>query len=460
MNKRPELKFPLPEKEPLCRVGVVLHEDNKKKMDIVVPEGEFELTSPDNSARLTCDEPRSLSITVDDDTVVCTSRDEGELLRSPEMIRITRKGRERPLSRQTGIKMEGCVAGRGFHWQKEVDMYFPFSMEFHHRGDLLIAVNEIPLEAYLACVVTSEMSAECPPAFIKAQATAARSWMWVNLRDKHHNEPFTICNDDCCQRYQGATYLSPEVADRVKECAGMFLVARSGNVCDGYYSKCCGGIIERGSNVFGDTAEGLSESTDAPEGSITEQCNPVTDDTIREWVSGEWVKDSDSFCSPNVCSERELPKYLGAVDESGNYYRWSVVYSHDELLNFLKTKAGIPDMAEFIDFRPGFRGNSGRLHELTVVYRDTGGRQEQSTIQTEYNIRDALHEKFLFSSAFVWDYERDKEGKISAIHLHGAGWGHGTGLCQMGALGMALSDYAYEDILTHYYDKTSLKKAY
>ena len=131
-----------------------------------------------------------------------------------------------------------------------------------------------------------------------------------------------------------------------------------------------------------------------------------------------------------------------------------------QMVELLKKKAGLDDAVEFVDFRPGQRGNSGRLHQLELVYKNKIGEEKSHRIGSQYRIRDALHEKFLFSSAFVWDFERDKEGKIAKVILQGAGWGHGTGLCQMGALGMALKGYPYEQILKHYYDKTSLKKAY
>jgi stage II sporulation protein D len=137
-----------------------------------------------------------------------------------------------------------------------------------------------------------------------------------------------------------------------------------------------------------------------------------------------------------------------------------VTYTQDELVNLLKNKAKINDIVEFIDFQPGERGNSGRLHQLGILYKTKDGHEKSFRINSQYKIRNALHEKFLFSSAFIWDYEKDASGKMTKIILQGAGWGHGAGLCQMGALGMALKGYSYEDILKLYYDKTELVKAY
>jgi len=453
-------RFPLPDEEPICRVGIVLESDNKSYTEIVLPTGEFKIEDDGTKKILKCEAQKPLRIEVLGDTIVCNEISGKELLRSKSFISIQRFDEKEIIAPQSGILLKGVVAGRGFHWQKEVNLYFPFKLEFHHRNTNLIVVNEIPLEPYLACVVTSEMSAECPPEFIKAQATAARSWMVVNLKDKHKGVPYTICNDDCCQRYQGTTYLSMQVAGNVAETRGMFLVTESGNVCSAFYSKCCGGIIENTSNIFGKAAVGLSDSIDAPQDSVTARFNPINKQSIREWLLGDWLKKSDSFCSPNICPEKELPEYLGAVDETASYYRWKVVYTQEEMVELLKKKAHLNDVVEFLDFRPGFRGNSGRLHQLEVLYRTEDAEKKSHTIRTQYRIRNVLHEKFLFSSAFTWDYERNGEGTITKIILRGAGWGHGTGLCQMGALGMALKGYSYQQILKHYYNKTSLKKAY
>jgi len=451
---------PLPEKEPLCRIGLVLEADNKTSMDIVLPPGKFNIWTESQKKTLKCKTDKPLKISVTNTEVICKDTNENEILRSKNVIHIQKADEEETIAPKSGIILKGVVAGRGFHWQKEVDLYFPHKLEFYNWNSKLLVVNEIPMEAYLACVVTSEMSSKCPSEFIKAQATAARSWMVVNLKGKHKGVPYTICNDDCCQRYQGTTFISKEVADSVKQTRGMFLVTGKEEVCSGFYSKCCGGIIEDPKEAFGEKAIGLSDTIDAPENSPTARFNPITEETIREWVIGDWLKETDSFCSPNVCPEKILPEYLGAVDEAGSYYRWKVIYTQEEIVNLLKKKAKLDDITEFLDFKPGKRSNSGRLHQLEIVYRTPKGEEKLFKINSQYQIRNILHEKFLYSSAFIWDFEKDENGKIKKIILQGAGWGHGVGLCQMGALGMALKDYSYEDILKHYYNKTTLKKAY
>lgn len=406
-------KFPLPEEEPLCRVGIVLESDNKTSMDIVLPEGEFKIAGDTQEKVLKCKATKALTIKVSNGNVICEEPgNETPVLSSNKLISIQRTDSKEVVAPQAGILLKNCLIGRGFHWQKEVDLYYPGKLEFYNWNSKLVVVNEIHLEPYLYCVVTSEMGSECPPEFIKAQMTAARSWALVNLKDKHKGVPYTICNDDCCQRYQGTTYLARGVAEIAQQTRGMFLVTETGDVCSAFYSKCCGGIIEKGSNIFGDSALGLSDTIDAPQGSPTARFNPVTEQNVREWIMGDWVKKSDSFCSPNVCPEASLPKYLGAVDEAGSYYRWKVVYTQKEIVDLLKEKANLEDIAEFLDFRPGERGNSGRLHRIEIVYRTHEGEIKTFTVERQYTIRKILHKKFLYSSAFVWDYERDTKEKL------------------------------------------------
>jgi len=454
------LKTPLPQTEPICRVGITLEQDNKNRMEMVLPPGKYKIDSQDQSTTIISEKPTTLTLETREDFLFCKKDQGAELLKTGGFITLSPPERTETLAPGAGIILKGAVVGRGFHWQKEVDLSFPYSLEIHHRNGKLIIVNVVPMETYLTCVVTSEMSAECPPEFIKAQATAARSWMLVFLKNKHIDEPFYICNDDCCQRYQGTTHLSPGIARCVSDTRGMCIVTKDNTICGAYYSKCCGGIMERAQNIFGTGAVGISKALDAPQNSITGKYNPVTEENIREWVCGDFLVKSDSFCSPNTCPEDMLPKYLGAVDQAGKYYRWNIAYSLEELQHYLREKAGISDLGEFLDFRAGKRGNSGRLHELVVIYKDRNGDQKEKTIKTQYQIRNALHEKFLFSSAFVWDIQKDTHGKIEKIVLQGSGWGHGVGLCQMGALGMALQGYSYEKILKHYYNTSKLVMAY
>ena len=459
--EEPEIeKVPLPQSEPECRVGIVLREDNKSHIQIELPPGRFRLMANGTESFLEGTSARTLGISSTGNEVICRDIPDGSALKSGGMVSVEAVNAQEVLSPKSGILIHGVMAGRGFHWQKEFDLHYPRRLEFFARDGSLIVVNVLPLEAYLACLVTSEMSGVCPSEFIKAQATAARTWVMVFLKNKHMGEPFSICNDDCCQRYQGTTFLSDSVAGSVERSRGMFLVTHEGYLCPAYYSKSCGGIMERAQNIFGKGAVGISEETDAPIGSATEIFNPVTDENIREWVTGEFLSTSDSFCSPKVCPEETLVKYLGAVDVAGHYYRWQVEYSREALENLLRMKGAIADLGEFLDLKSIKRGNSGRIHELEVVYKDAAGETKSHFINSQYEIRRVLHEKFLFSSAFIWEQKRNASGVLEKILLKGAGWGHGVGLCQIGALGMSLQGYSYEEILKHYYSACQLARAY
>ncbi len=449
-----------PQKEEICRVGIVLEEDNKTEMTVILPPGIYEVSGDYGVQVLNTSSKRKIIFKADGDFVLCSSDKNIEIAKSKKFVKINKTGQDFDITPKSGFLIKDIVAGRGFHWQKEVDLTFPGKLEFHIKNKKLIVVNEIRLEDYLACVVTSEMSPNCPPEFIKAQVTAARSWMVVFLKEKHKKLPYTICNDDCCQRYQGTSHLKGKIADIVAQSRGVYIITKEGYVCASYYSKSCGGIIEKVENIFGKECVGFSESIDAPENSETIKQTPVTEENIREWIMGKWVKKSDSFCSANVCREDKLKKYLGAVDDKGKYYRWCVKYSNKEIVEILKEKIKTEDIKEFVDFMADFRGNSGRIHKLTIIYKDKEGKQKSFKIGSQYEIRYALHKKFLFSSSFIWDYEKDSKGKIKNIILNGSGWGHGAGFCQIGALGMSLKGYTYEEILKHYFDKTSLKKMY
>ncbi|HPB30967.1 MAG TPA: SpoIID/LytB domain-containing protein [Candidatus Sumerlaeota bacterium] len=459
--REPEVeKVPIPQSEPLCRVGLCLEEDGKTAMTMKLSAGKYRFTTGATSLEIASDGVREITVSVRGNTLALNEGGKPIPVENADSVRVDPPSETCVLHPGDGITLRGVVAGRGFHWQKEVDLVFPGRLEFFCVDGRLVVVNVLPMEIYLACVVTSEMSAACPPEFIKAQATAARSWMLVFLKNKHIGRPYTICNDDCCQRYQGSTFLSEEVARAVTDCSGMCLMTKDDFVCGAYYSKSCGGIMEQAENIFGRSAVGLSASPDAPEGTPTAAFNPVNEGNIREWLTGPIAASADSFCSPSVCHEETLPRYLGAVDEAGRYFRWKVVYTQEELTGYLKTKAGIQDIAEFLDFRSLWRGNSGRIHELEVRYRTPGGQEKAYVISTQYAIRNALHVKFLFSSAFVWDYEKDAAGRVAKVILQGGGWGHGVGFCQIGALGMSLKGYTYDKILKHYFGGTHLVKAY
>lgn len=372
-----------------------------------------------------------------------------------------------PRRRGAGIELRNMVAGRGFHWQKRVTLTFPGRLEFRAAEGGLLAVNELPLEDYLAGVITAEMSGACPLEFLKSQVLVARSWVLVHTEDKHPAWPIDRCNDDCCQRYQGTSFLSETALRAVQETRGQALFGADGTIIDANYSKSCGGVIEAPEYLWGSRKAGQRAAVDAPAGTPEQRFLPVTERNLGEYLRGDWLQHSKIWCSPSVVPEDQLPRYLGGVDDGGQYFRWTRRYERDTLEQLLREKvfdrlaaAGAPTLAGLTDLKATQRGQSGRAIALEVHYLDSSGSPAVHTIEDQYNIRDALHEKFLYSSAFDVAVERGEDGRPTAFTLSGAGWGHGAGLCQIGALGMAMRGHNAEDIVRHYFDRIEVRSCY
>lgn len=324
-----------------------------------------------------------------------------------------------------------------------------------HQGFLLV-VNELPLETYLACVATSEMSAQCPASLLEAQTIVARSWVLAGTEKKHTNLGFQVCNDDCCQRYQGANFLTRHARKAVQATRGQVLTFQ-GTLCDTRYSKSCGGRTETFATIW--------KNLPSPPYLISLPDFPAKENSPSYPVGQEeqayrWITTSPpAYCSPVYIPEKDLPQYLGSVDEAGQYYRWSQTYHQDELTNLLRTKTGLP-MVALLGFIPRDRGPSARLAKLDIVYRDPQSNEQTFTLSSEYEIRRHLAPHFLFSSAIVFDPPGKQEQPPDAFTLLGAGWGHGVGLCQIGALGMSLAGRSTTEILSHYYPQTKLESLY
>jgi SpoIID/LytB domain protein len=440
----------------VVRIGVVLAEDAMPAIDMRVPDAAYELAAAGAaphevraariSARL---EGKAVSLAVNGGPAQTAA---GWTL-TPQPPRLPARG--------DGVWVKGVVAGRGFHWQKHVDQTLAGRIDLLPGDRGIILVNELPLEAYLACVITSEMSSQCPVEFLRAQCITARSWLLAFTEPKHDAEPFDRCNDDCCQRYQGTGDLSDTALDAVESTRGLVLVAADGRVVDANYSKSCGGVVELPEHVWGVHKPGLGPQVDAPAHSAAHRFLPVTEANLNEYLEGDWLRETDVYCSPRVVPEESLGRYLGRVDETGRYFRWSVRYTHDELADMLRRK--LPEaarIARLSNLRVTRRGISGRATEIVLDVEDAGGRVRQLTIADQYRIRQILHKSFLFSSAFAVHIERDSRGLCRAVTLRGAGWGHGAGLCQIGALGMALCGNDHARIVKHYFPEAELKRLY
>ena len=343
------------------------------------------------------------------------------------------------------------TAGRGFHWEKEISVKVLGNLTVSNKDGFLFVVNNIHLEMYLMCVATSEMSGECPPALLEAQTIAARSWLVAAVEQKHADLGLDACNDDCCQRYQGIGNLTNAAHSATEKTCGQFLMYNN-EICDTRYSKSCGGISEHNENVwYTDPKPYLRGIFDGNQEEI-----PNLSDTqnLKDWVSNY----PDCYCGNNYIGRDILKKYLGNVDEKENYFRWEFTYSQDVLKQMINEKTGIS--FELISSLQSLkRGISGRIIQLQIN-GISKNEPFKIVLESEYEIRRVLHPDFLYSSAFIIIANSDTEPALSEITLKGAGWGHGVGLCQIGALGMALEGKSSKQILSHYFLSTGLKKLY
>ena len=356
--------------------------------------------------------------------------------------------------------------GIGFHWDRLEDQEFEGTLEIRDNADgTQTAINRLDVEDYLSSVITSEMSATSSLELLKAHAVISRSWVlrpiispstctdkpdlsdpdrhvvWYE-RDAH--EGFDVCADDHCQRYEGITRRDehPEAATNVQKAIdatrGQVLMY-DGKVCDARFYKSCGGATELFENAW------ANEHYPYLEAVRDEIGTPLPDLTIEENAQ-EFIRTSPSaYC--NTTDARVLSQVLNNYDqETKDFYRWTVQYTAAELSDIIRERSGI-DFGEILDLVPIKRGPSARLYEMQIV-----GSKRTIVIGKELEIRKWLSRSHLYSSAFVVD--RNENGDFI---LTGAGWGHGVGLCQIGAAVMADKGYTYEQILAHYFPGSELK---
>lgn len=445
----------IPSKEPVLRVGIVLPEDQFTEIRIEVPASpKYQLTGSDQR-KWELNSGDRLHLRLSEAAIVVSINETVFLKAANESLEIRPLADDIIMTNGSGLKVFNVVAGRGFHWVKNIDVYLPGAIELRAVGEVLLVTNVLPIEQYLMCVATSEMGAACPPALIESQTIVARSWMLANVEMKHRSLELDVCNDDCCQRYQGTTYLSDEAVRGALNTYGKVLVSE-GKICDARYFKSCGGVTESFENVFGDQPIAYLQSlVDAPV-SFTNKALPLdSEKRVRQWIEDV----PETFCSPHIIPEKDLIKYLGSVDVEGEYFRWSFRYTQKEITALLNLKLDL-DADAILAIKPLKRGYSGRIIHLVIEYRNRSGQQRSIEVQDQYTIRQTLHELFLYSSAFVVNVEAGQNGVPRAFNLQGAGWGHGVGYCQIGALGMALKGYSTEEIVLHYYPGSVLRKIY
>lgn len=357
--------------------------------------------------------------------------------------------------------------GIDFHWQRVQEQSFHGALFLSgHSESTFNLINMIPLEEYLASVISSEMSADAPLEFLKAQAITARSWLVAMLakkeslrtlpqpkkdeilvwQDVNDHQGFDVCADDHCQRYQGVTkIISENVARAIDATRGIFLTS-GGRICDARYHKCCGGQTD----VFSTAWEDVSFPYLAGRTDHAENQTPVA----SEKEAAAWLRSKPTaYCNTN--DQEILRRILPAFDlETLNFYRWQVAYTRKELEEILKAKSGI-DFGILQNLEPMARGPSGRIHRLKIE-----GSLGTVVVGKELEIRRWLSPTHLLSSAFVVTTERDTDGTVLRFILDGGGWGHGVGLCQIGAAVMAVQGHEAEKILAHYFTGASLRKLY
>lgn len=382
-----------------------------------------------------------------------------------------------PSKKSASFTLFEVTIGVNFHWERKEKQIFTGCLSFIVYDGRLCAINKLPVEDYLVSVISSEMSARASLNFLKAHAVISRSWLLAQIErrknlmnkpddaffsvrksdtqlirwyDREDHTEFDVCADDHCQRYQGITRAVCRTAsEAVKSTQGIVLMSGS-EICDARFSKCCGGATELYSTCWEDTDKPYLKSV-ADIIPDSESLPDLTDEQqAREWI----MSSPKAFC--NTDDKNVLSQVLNNYDqETDNFYRWTVEYSQSELSELLKNNLKI-DFGEILDLVPIKRGKSGRISLLKIV-----GTERTFEIGKELEIRRALSDSHLLSSAFVVDRIFSGNTDVpSGFVLHGAGWGHGVGLCQIGAAVMGESGFGYEDILMHYYRGAELKKLY
>ncbi|WP_102409143.1 SpoIID/LytB domain-containing protein [Parabacteroides bouchesdurhonensis] len=379
-----------------------------------------------------------------------------------------------PTFPEASFDLKAVTIGRHFHWQRKEDQRFHGALNLVSGEDSIIAINQIDAEEYLTSVISSEMSAQASKELLKAHAVISRSWLFAqvekssllsNTRKKHqscfrdkeqlirwydHEDHayFDVCADDHCQRYQGITRVSTPIVEEVmRETRGEILTDGE-HICDARFSKCCGGITEKYENCW----------EPVPHSYLTtlRDCDKGLDfpDLTNEAEAEKWIRTSpEAFCNTHDASI--LQQVLNNYDqETTDFFRWKIEYTQKQLAELIHRKSGM-DFGAILDLIPIERGTSGRIIKLKIV-----GTRQSFIIGKELEIRRTLSETHLYSSAFVVD-KKDYSSDIPQNFIFtGAGWGHGVGLCQIGAAVMGANGYSYKQILAHYYPGTEIEKRY
>ena len=392
-----------------------------------------------------------------------------------------------PQSADASFSLSDVTIGVNFHWERKETQTFLGTLRFVVEADKICAINELPVEKYLESVISSEMSATSSLELLKAHAVISRSWLLAQMKkrrevaasgnnffsfvkkddmlirwyDREDHTIFDVCADDHCQRYQGITKeTSPHVAEAIRQTLGQVLLDGE-DICDARFSKCCGGETEEFQYCWEDTPKSyLTAVRDLVLGVKNEEQEDSSLFTLHSSLQDEataerWIRSNPpAFC--NTTDKKILSQVLNDYDqETADFYRWKVTYSQEKLQQLFEEKLKM-NLGAILDMKAVERGKSGRISKLQII-----GTEKTFTIGKELEIRRALSDTHLYSSAFVVDkYDKDEQGVPQRFEIIGAGWGHGVGLCQIGAAVMGEQGYAYNDILLHYYQGAEIKQLY
>lgn len=382
-----------------------------------------------------------------------------------------------PQSADASFSLSDVTIGVNFHWERKETQTFLGTLRFVVESDKIVAINELPVEKYLESVISSEMSATSSLELLKAHAVISRSWLLAQMKkrrevaesgnnffsftkkedtlirwyDREDHTLFDVCADDHCQRYQGITKeTSPHVAEAIRQTKGQILMDGE-EICDARFSKCCGGITEEFQYCWENTPKTyLTAVRDIALGVEHTQPNLTKEEEAEKWIRFN----PPAFC--NTQDKKILSEVLNDYDqETVNFYRWKETLSQEKLQQLIADKLKM-DLGSILDMKAVERGKSGRISKLQII-----GTEKTFTIGKELEIRRTLSDSHLLSSAFVVDkYDKDEQGVPQRFELIGAGWGHGVGLCQIGAAVMGEQGYHYDAILLHYYQGAEIKKLY
>ncbi len=373
------------------------------------------------------------------------------------------------------FELQNVTIGVDFHWEQQENQRFKGSLKLIPENGKVRAINEIDLEEYLKSVIASEMSATSSPDLLKAHAVISRSWLMAQIEktkslkaggglyqtshetedeiirwyDREDHQNFDVCADDHCQRYQGITKIQSEKAlNAVEETFGEVLIYDE-KICDARFSKCCGGISENFENVWEPVRHPyLTKVVDSEFGDTT--CVDLRQENEAE----SWIRNKPhAFC--NTDDKKILSQVLPDFDQATtDFYRWKVEYTQREISELIKKRSGF-DFGEIVKLEALKRGHSSRIIKLKIT-----GTKKTLIVGKELEIRKWLSKSHLYSSAFVVDHLEIENGIPQKFILTGAGWGHGVGLCQIGAAVMGEKGYSYNEILNHYFKSAELKKLY